>query len=1775
MDRGSHGQGRGGRRRSSSSIASNKSSAAGGLSRGTNQNNQSIQTDQNLHISNSDQVANNGSQGLILLTTHSPTPTNSANSNLPPPQEPHHHNQPTPPPLPPTTAVDASSSSVLHSHWPLSASSHHSEAIQQHHPGSSNSHTAHLASSLSGLPATSTSSTCNSPPLGAAALPSKISSSALKSTTPGATSTPAAHLPPHSRPLAAFPSDPTPVNNNAHQSTDTGAITSGNTAANIFPVPSAAPPHQAAKATSTPTTSGPASVDSHSPKPKPLPVAFSSAIINHITYTPPPPPDQSSSASDSMPRRKRSKPADEAGTPAAGSPAAEDANTKGGHSLRKRARIDYALKDDPMAEELAQISNGSAFTGRVTRKKRGAALAASSSNAAAADHTEEDDREGLSQSPLQKKSQHNAKDSTAPQEVKEESPRARRPRRRAAAVIKSFEERSEPSDSESEDDEPQQQQQQQQQPPPPPQTQAAPTKTRPAGKAASHRRNQSGPHGSQSRGHRLVQPAPPGTSVLQQAPGPPLAPAPPPGSTQDYGYPPPYGHYYQPPPLQPRMEQRMEPRMEPRTEYRIDNRIDHRMENPPPHALREIAPMPPETTVDIIHMALLHLILMGLLLNTTINSRTTHTIPKAHLHYQAHHPMDRLLHRRSIHTITIFPPRAHHMDIPDRAILLMDQPQGLLRIARLRDPLRLRSRHKEPLLVGIRQVLLHAPLHARFLVFFPKIDTKGFVKALLQALPQALPKAPLKVRLRGTRACRDSAEHEAPPSPKKETKSLIVTLSTGRRKGKRRGVTLPHRTVVPQVPQPIPDIAQHDAPIEASATETAQRESPVREASATETAEHDDSTTPSVPESEAKPSRPKDDFLIDVFSHSVEDVEAWAENVQREIGSEAVAEARMASVVEDEDLMEGIETDATSSSSIHLFRGLSTYLDENKRFPKDSTPTPEGTQTVKSKQRVASRLEELQNKNGDDDDISSQFDVSRAASPNPSVQLSTAPSPSATGEGASKRQERRYVFKKLRDSDEFSDFVESLGDLDKADDDDLYRAGESLVANLHEMQQEHSRLKLIIDDEANAVRRQAQEESLARAEANGRRYPRRDHKFELKGARKPRTDEPHIAKQKEQDRIQADAYFFQYDPRDSMVGIQNPLAQREGLGSARLRNRPKMSVRAAEADDSAVGKRTRRPREFLDQAPEPPTRRSGRPKKPKNLDDEPEEQQPPPASQPKTRRGKRARVSTEEPDEPPVRRPATPQPPASSQATIPEIQEPPVDGRKRKRGPGRPPGSANKPKVAKEKMPEEGAGFTTAAERAAADSNAPKRRRIALKNTNNSAPAAPSGHHGLSGPMSPGSFYGASRTNGYAAQAEDSRPGSSSSNATMKSTGSYELRPNRQRTYVDAPDTSAIDGPDKRGGRRRRKKDGGAEAPKLPIAIAPHPGPGMANHTSTFPVQPVAAPSFPTQTLSSGGPAPQSSHLIIKLRRRSQGDAAAASNGCPPPAAAPVNTPSSTTSINPPQVPPMPQQQQQQASHQSPFVFVDPSVNLTSIKSKPKVGLGGAGLPEIGPNTPEQTEESLTPGQKQLLLCLTEEVCREVFKDRSSVPLKAKLVVATELGGRDYFQLDKGRKMSISMKLRWALGEMSEPQARRTATMARKKAAKATEGGSAPIAPAPAPIPPLVAAAPKAVYDPVADAAAVPPVPMSGGNGGMSHIPSPSYPPMPSSTAHAMHHGMGPGQIQGHGRVDSTVGGGLMRQQQQPQPGRLGPKPKGKKPGGKKAITGMGSYGDGLGEGEI
>lgn len=168
----------------------------------------------------------------------------------------------------------------------------------------------------------------------------------------------------------------------------------------------------------------------------------------------------------------------------------------------------------------------------------------------------------------------------------------------------------------------------------------------------------------------------------------------------------------------------------------------------------------------------------------------------------------------------------------------------------------------------------------------------------------------------------------------------------------------------------------------------------------------------------------------------------------------------------------------------------------------------------------------------------------------------------------------------------------------------------------------------------------------------------------------------------------------------------------------------------------------------------------------------------------------------------------------------------------------------------------------------------------------------------------------------------------------------------------------------------------------------------MATHTSSFPAH--SAVSVPTSThqassLAGGGPAPHA-HSILKIRRQSNGEASNVNN----------------TPTEPPQVPQIPPQAHQ---NPSPFVFVDPSVNLSSIKNRPRAAPNAEAVIE-----PEQTEESLSENDKTLLSYLTEDVCREVFKDRPNVSLQAKLVVAKELNGQDYFQLDKSKKMSISMK---------------------------------------------------------------------------------------------------------------------------------------------------------------
>ncbi|KAF2994445.1 hypothetical protein E8E14_000423 [Neopestalotiopsis sp. 37M] len=173
---------------------------------------------------------------------------------------------------------------------------------------------------------------------------------------------------------------------------------------------------------------------------------------------------------------------------------------------------------------------------------------------------------------------------------------------------------------------------------------------------------------------------------------------------------------------------------------------------------------------------------------------------------------------------------------------------------------------------------------------------------------------------------------------------------------------------------------------------------------------------------------------------------------------------------------------------------------------------------------------------------------------------------------------KQYPYKKLRPAQDFIDFI---ADYETMPLDELYARLEHLTDVLDSIQQEHNGCRKVIDDEENAAKYQQEEQlfqhrvKLARSKDPNADPVRKD--FVVKGIRAPKADMmTEYARQ--QDRVLAQAYGFEYDERESKIGQQDPIGQRGGIGKGRLRDRPKQTAKAAEADDTTVvhGKRSRK-----------------------------------------------------------------------------------------------------------------------------------------------------------------------------------------------------------------------------------------------------------------------------------------------------------------------------------------------------------------------------------------------------------------------------------------------------------------------------------------------------------------------------------------------------------------------------------------------------------------------
>ncbi|KAI2638587.1 hypothetical protein GGS21DRAFT_447660 [Xylaria nigripes] len=205
-------------------------------------------------------------------------------------------------------------------------------------------------------------------------------------------------------------------------------------------------------------------------------------------------------------------------------------------------------------------------------------------------------------------------------------------------------------------------------------------------------------------------------------------------------------------------------------------------------------------------------------------------------------------------------------------------------------------------------------------------------------------------------------------------------------------------------------------------------------------------------------------------------------------------------------------------------------------------------------------------------------------SPLPIDTIANSPAADAEPSYTPQHPSRPILFKKTRDASEFLDLFKDYKTLST---DELWRRLEVTNHALVAWQDEHRELRYIVEDERNAIRyRQHNASYEHRLKMQASRNPGgalpEQPKFIIRGIRAPRLD-AEILYARDQDRLMATNYDFDYDENVNKIGFQDPLAQKSG-GKGRLRERPKQTAKAAEADDGIVlhGKRTRKPPVLFD-----------------------------------------------------------------------------------------------------------------------------------------------------------------------------------------------------------------------------------------------------------------------------------------------------------------------------------------------------------------------------------------------------------------------------------------------------------------------------------------------------------------------------------------------------------------------------------------------------------------
>lgn len=455
-------------------------------------------------------------------------------------------------------------------------------------------------------------------------------------------------------------------------------------------------------------------------------------------------------------------------------------------------------------------------------------------------------------------------------------------------------------------------------------------------------------------------------------------------------------------------------------------------------------------------------------------------------------------------------------------------------------------------------------------------------------------------------------------------------------------------------------------------------------------------------------------------------------------------------------------------------------------------------------------------------------------------------------------------FKKTRDASDFTSLFENHKSLSP---EEVWARLDVVNRALVAWQAEYNELRKITDDEDNAARyRQDEVGFLHRSKMIKSKDPNADpmrKEFVVKGIRAERPD-PEIAYVRQQDKLMATNYHFDYDEKETKIGYQDPVEQKTGYGKSRLRDRPKPTAKAAEADDvvAGPGKRVRKPVTLFNggeapsrgSSPVAPQRRRRRAGNATEDNAEANLEVPPFADAaieqaPPKKKGKGGR-----PRKHPLPVPITEVAPTPAEAVQPQFVQPEEEKPTRKR---------RRRKTIVEPAEEEEATATNGVDQQAPVKAEPRRISSRL-------PEIPSG-----------SFYTSSMQSTNAA--DESRPLTSSSTATQstvasKNNSNYQLREKRQKKFSLNPNDEVYDEEPKPKRVRRSKKaqavDPKATAVPAPITSSPPP----VQQQQQVP-EPLPAPKPPT-----------------KIKLKNYNGHVSASLPIPVPAANPFSVPSSSSS---------------------------------------------------------------------------------------------------------------------------------------------------------------------------------------------------------------------------------------------------------------------------------------